>query len=128
MNYQIYLLVPLLFWGFLCYLVGRAATRFNRQATPWILLSILLSPLAAYILLLFSGNPQEALSLQEKEERIRRQHPERTDIREAALNEMNCPHCGAVVNPITEDGLHSSETEPWLLICDQCQGIIEPDV
>ena len=62
-----------------------------------------------------------------KEERIRQQHPERKDIREAAMNEMDCPHCGAAVNPITEDGLHSSEKEPWLLICNQCQGTIEPD-
>lgn len=66
--------------------------------------------------------------LREKEERIRQRHPERKDIREAALNEMECPHCKAVVNPVTGDGLHSPEAEPWLLICSQCQGTIEPDV
>jgi len=92
------------------------------------LLALLLSPLVALVFLYMAGDPQEALALQEKEERIRQQHPERKDVQEAALNEMSCPHCGAAVNPITEDGLHSSATEPWLLICNQCQGTIEPDV
>ena len=72
--------------------------------------------------------PHRAMALQEKEERIRQRHPERKDLREAALNEMQCPHCGAAVNPVTADGLHSPEAEPWLLICNQYQGRIEPDV
>ena len=35
--------------------------------------------------------PHRAMALQEKEERIRQRHPERKDLREAALNEMQCP-------------------------------------
>ena len=123
-----YIIVPTIFWLFLCYLGGRAASSFHRPPANWFLVAVFLSPLIAFVLLLLAGDPQQALTLREKEERLRQRHPERTDLREAVLNEMQCPHCGAAVNPITGDGLHSSEAEPWLLVCDQCQGTIEPDV
>ena len=60
--------------------------------------------------------------------RGRQLHPECTYIQEAVLNEMSCAHCGATVNPVTGDGLHSPETEPWMLICNQCQHMIVPDL
>ncbi len=47
---------------------------------------------------------------------------------EDAVYEMACPQCGAKVNPVTRQGLHSPELEPWLLICDNCQATIQPYV
>ena len=41
---------------------------------------------------------------------------------------MHCPGCGARVNPLTREGLHSPEREPWRLICDRCQETIQPEV
>jgi hypothetical protein len=116
------------FWFALCLLIARTASSLHRPPGTWVLLAILFSPPVAFVLLLFAGDPEEAEALREKEERLREKHPERKDLQEAAKNEMNCPHCGAAVNPITEDGLHSPPAEPWLLICNQCQGTIEPDV
>ncbi len=121
-------LALIIVWLLLCSLVGGVASSFRRPPATWFLLALVLSPLLALVLLLVAGDPQEAAALREKEERIRQRHPDRKDIREAALNELNCPHCGTTVNPVTGDGLDSSEAEPWLLICNQCQGKIEPDV
>jgi hypothetical protein len=128
MSHWVYFLVGLAVWLFFCIVVGRTATALGRPAATWFLIAVVISPLAAYVLLLLAGDAQLARALREKEERIRRLHPERTDIRDAALNETTCPACGAVVNPVTGDGLYTAETEPWLLFCDQCQGPIQPDV
>ncbi len=151
-----YLILAVAFWFLFSFFVGRTASSLHRSPVTWFLLALLCNPLLVLaILLCFIGDPPPAIwfllallcnpllvfailwiigdpeataALREREDRIRERHPERKDIREAALNEMNCPHCGAAVNPITEDGLHSSEREPWLLICNRCQGTIEPDV
>src|SRR5262245_43532472 len=128
MRDPLFVLVMIIFWLLLCAVVGGIASSFRRPAGLWFLLALVLSPLIALVLLFVVGDPQRAVALREKEERIRQRHPERKDIREAALNKMNCPRCGAVVNPVTGDGLHSSDAEPWLLICNQCQGKIEPNV
>jgi hypothetical protein len=128
MSHPADILVPLAVWLLFCCLVGRAAASFGRRPSPWFLLALLLSPLAAYVLLLLAGDARAALALREKEERLRRRHHDRADLREAALNEMDCPHCGAAVNPVTGDGLHCTEAEPWRLICDRCRGTIEPDL
>jgi hypothetical protein len=124
----LFILGPIIVWMLLCALVGRFAASFQRPPATWFLLAALLSPAVAAVILLCLGNPEQAIAMREKEERIRQRHPERTDLREAALSEMECPHCGAAVNPITEDGLHSLEAEPWLLLCNKCEGTIEPDV
>lgn len=121
-------LVPTVVWFFLCWLVGRVAASYRRPPATWFLLALLLSPVAAYVLLLLAGDPEEGVALREKEERIRQLHPELKDVRHAALNETRCPGCGATVNPVTGDGLHWPEAEPWLLICDQCEDRVEPDV
>src|SRR5205823_13628375 len=115
-------------WLAACSLVAWLASSRHRPPGTWLLLAVLLSPLGALILLLVLGDPESAMLLSEKEERIRQQHPDRKDIYEAALNEMKCPACGAEVNPVTGDGLHSPHAEPWLLICDRCQTRVEPDV
>ena len=124
---KLYLILWIAFWLLLSFLVGRFASSLHRSPAIWFLLALLCNPLLAFAILWVIGDPQATVAI-EREDRIRQRHPERKDIREAALNEMNCPHCGAAVNPITEDGLHSSEREPWLLICNRCQGMIEPDV
>jgi len=128
MNSLVLALVAIIPWLVVCSLVARLASSFHRPPATWFLLALLLSPLLVAVLLLILGDAERAIMLRESEERIRQRHPERTDLREAALNEMQCPHCGATVNPITEDGLHSPETQPWLLICNQCHGAIEPDL
>jgi hypothetical protein len=128
MSHLPYIVVPSVVWLLFCCLVGRAAASFGRRPSTWFLLALLLSPLAAYVLLLVAGDARSALALREKEERLRQRYPDRADLREAALNEMDCPHCGAPVNPVTGDGLHTTEAEPWLLICDRCQATIEPDL
>jgi hypothetical protein len=115
-------------WLVLSFLVARAATSFRRPPGTWFLISLFVGPVIALILLFVLGDPQDTEARREKEERIRRRHPERTDIREAAMNEMNCPRCGAEVNVVTCDGLHTAESEPWLLFCNNCDAQIEPDV
>lgn len=120
--------VPIAVWFFFCFLVGRAASAYRRPPATWFLLAALLSPLVAYVLLLVAGNPEQTDALRETEERIRRRHPELKDVRQAALNETQCPSCGADVNPITRDGLNSPEAEPWLLICNECGSRVEPEV
>ena len=120
-------LVLLAVWLLLCALVGRAAAAAHRPPATWFLLAALLSPMAAYALLLLAGDPEAGRALAEREDRIRRRHPGLKNVRDAALNEARCPRCGAEVNPVTGEGLHSPEEEPWLLICDGCQTPYEPD-
>ena len=120
-------LVLLAVWLLLCALVGRAASSFHRPPATWFLLAAVLSPLAAYALLLLAGDPKAGRAWAEREERIRRRHPGLKNVREAILNEAHCPRCGAEVNLITGEGLHTSDEEPWLLICDGCQSPYEPD-
>src|SRR4051794_39409812 len=88
-------------WLTLCFLVARAAAAYRRPPGTWFLLSLFVGPLIALILLYVVGDPQDAAELHDKEERIRQRHPDRKDIREAALNEMNCPTCGAELNVVT---------------------------
>lgn len=120
-------LVLLTVWLLLCALVGRAAASFHRPPATWFLVAALLSPLAAYALLLVAGDPEAGRARAEREARIRRRHPGLTNVRDAALNEAHCPRCGADVNLVTGDGLHTSEEEPWLLICDGCQAPYQPE-
>lgn len=127
MHDQLLLLVSLIAWMLVCAAVAKLAASLHRPPATWFLLARLLSPVIAAVLLIFIGDPEQARELREKEACMRQRHPGRTDVREAVLNEMQCPHCGATVNPITQDGLHSSEAKPWLLICDQCEGTIELD-
>jgi hypothetical protein len=115
-------------WLFFCVLVGRAAFSFHRSPAFWSLLAFVLSPLGAIVLLFIVGEVREDASLQEKEERIRSEHPEIQDVRQAAQNETQCPHCGAEINPVTGHGLHSPRATPWLLICSACLVEIEPEV
>ena len=113
-------------WIVLCLLVGWRATSYKRSPEAWFLLAMLFSPLAAFVFLLVANVPHAAVVRREREDRLRRAHPERADIREAALSELFCPKCGATLNPATGDGLHSPEDEPWVLICNQCATEIQP--
>jgi membrane protein implicated in regulation of membrane protease activity len=113
-------------WFALCLLVGWLATLYERSAGAWFLLAMLFSPLAAFVFLLVANVPHAAVVRREREDRLRRAHPERADIREAALGELSCPKCGATLNPATGDGLRSSDDEPWRLFCNQCGTEIEP--
>lgn len=122
------LIMAAVFWIGLCFLIGKIAAAYRRRASTWVLIALIASPLVALILLVFLGDPETAVEQQEKEERLRQLHPDRKDIREAALNEMQCPTCGAIVNPVTGDGLHTPESEPWRLRCNQCKADIQPDV
>jgi hypothetical protein len=110
----------------LCVLVGWLATSYQRSADAWFVLAVLFGPEAAFVFLLVANVPHAAAVRSEKEERVRREHPEWADVQEVALSELACPKCGATVNPATGDGLHSPEDEPWMLICNQCGAEIEP--
>src|SRR5581483_1793229 len=101
MKEPFFVLVPIVIWVLLCFAVGKAAAAYRRPAGAWFLLALLLSPLVAFAFLLVAGDGEQAAALREKEERIRRLHPDRKDIHEAALNETHCPHCGASINPVT---------------------------
>src|SRR3954451_25033057 len=68
-------LVLLAVWFLLCALVGRAASSLHRPPATWFLLAALLSPLAAYALLLLAGDPEAGRAWAEREDRIRRRHP-----------------------------------------------------
>lgn len=119
--------VVLVVWMFGCFLVGRLAVSYHREFGTWVLIALLTSPLIAFLLLQFAGDAEQARDLAEKEEDIRRRHPGLAHVRESAVNATHCPTCRAAVNPITRDGLHSPDAEPWLLLCDQCGGPVEPD-
>ncbi|HJZ93884.1 MAG TPA: hypothetical protein VKE40_23625 [Gemmataceae bacterium] len=127
MSETVIVLVLLAVWLLMCAMVGRAASSFHRPPGTWFLLAAVLSPLAAYVLLLLAGDPEAWRALAEREDRIRRRHPNLKNVREAVLNEAHCPRCGAEVNPVTGEGLHCPEEEPWLLICDGCQTTYQPD-
>ena len=121
-------LILLIVWLGLSLLVARLAVSYKRSGAAWFILAVLFSPLTALVFLVVADVPHAAVVLEEKEERLRRGHADRTDIRDLALSEMQCPKCGARVNPETGDGLHSPEGEPWLFLCNQCQAEIEPAV
>lgn len=122
------LLIAVVVWLGFCFLIGKIASAYRRPESTWVLIALLTSPLVALILLVFLGDPESAVEQQEKEERLRQLHPDRKDIREVALNELLCSTCGAAVNPVTGDGLHTPEGEPWRLRCNQCHADIQPDV
>lgn len=113
-------------WIPLCILVGMDAGGKLRSGFAWFLLAFLFSPFVAYIFLMIAGVSHNAVVRIEKEKVFRRQHPERSDVREVVANEMACPKCGAIVNPVAGDGLHSREDEPWVLLCDSCECEINP--
>jgi hypothetical protein len=50
------------------------------------------------------------------------------DVIDESRYSMRCPRCGARINPLTREGLHSPAGEPWLLICDGCDQTIQPEV
>jgi hypothetical protein len=102
-------------------------TEESSTPTIWYWLSFLISPIAAVVYFAGRDDGAEARELRKKEERIRRLHPDLKEVREAAVNEMQCPGCTATVNPVTMDGLHSRKGEPWTLICDRCNTQIVPD-
>ena len=123
-----FLPVGLIVWLAFCRLVGRMAASLNRRPDTWFLAALLASPLVAFLLLFMYGDARENAAMRDREERIRELHPEVKDVHLAALNETQCPHCGADVNPVTGNGLHSRERTPWVLVCNKCQGEIEPEV
>ena len=43
-------------------------------------------------------------------------------------NWIVCPNCSTPINTTTGRGLTSPEDEPWLMLCEQCQTEIQPDV
>lgn len=97
----------------------------------WYFLTFLVSPALACA---FFGNrdDEEARAarqkaIRQKEERIRREHPGLKEVREAAVNETQCPGCRATINPVTGDGYHAPEGEPWAMVCDRCGRRIDPD-
>ncbi len=92
------------------------------------LLSVVAAPLLGGIVIpgKFVDEERER-ELREKEQRIRSEHPELKDVHEAVVNDTTCPHCKAVINPITGDGYHSPPEEPWVMICNQCNATLEPD-
>jgi hypothetical protein len=61
-----------------------------------------------------------------QEQRGANPHSEHTDADEVGGAWVNCPHCGARVNPATGEGLHSPGGQSWVLICDTCQHRVEP--
>lgn len=134
-------LVVCIFWLLLSFLVGRMATSYKRSSVAWFLLALVFSPVIAWIFLIVADVPHSAFVLNEKEERVRQHYSDESesrntplsemnesDLRDIALSETQCPKCGTTVNPATGEGLHSSESEPWLLICDHCETMFEPDI
>jgi len=123
---EVAITIAALAWVPLCFLVAKAAKGHQRSATGWFALSFVFSPLVAYIFLIVADMPHKAVSRQQKTDRVRDRHPNRTVLRVEMEHEMDCPNCGAAVNSYTGDGLHSPEDEPWLLICDKCKTEIVP--
>ncbi len=94
--------------------------------SAWYWLTYVFSP-ALFWALFPNEDDERGRALREKEERIRRQHPDLKDVREAAVNETECPGCQATINPVTGDGFHSPPGEPWVMICNRCNRRVEPD-
>jgi hypothetical protein len=91
------------------------------------LLSVATAPITGFVLPTLLADPGRERELREKEQRIRSEHPELKDVREAAMNETLCPNCQAIINPITGDGYHSPPEEPWVMICNQCNATLDPE-
>jgi hypothetical protein len=125
MRLEIWLLSMILCLPF-SVLVGWMAKSYQRSSGAWFLLAVIFTPLVAFVFLLVAGVPHSAVVRKEKEERVRKQHPDRGDVSDIARSELDCPQCGATVNPATGDGLHSPESEPWRLICDKCEAEVVP--
>jgi len=119
--------VLIVLWFVLSFFVGWQAVSYRRSQLAWTLLALCFCPLVAYIFLVVAGVPYSAAAFDASVETVRKQHPERSDVREIALNELRCPKCGGTVYPITGDGLRSQDDEPWRLICKTCGSEIIPE-
>lgn len=125
LSIEVFLLYAILCLPFSA-LIGWMAKSYQRAPFAWFLLSVAFTPVAAFVFLLVADVPHGAVVRKEKEGRARSRHPAATSVREIALSELECPKCGAIVNPATGDGLDSPEDEPWRLICNQCGTEIQP--
>ncbi|WP_439626561.1 hypothetical protein [Gemmata sp.] len=105
---------------------GEPAAESSPKRSLWYWLLYVLSPALSWAVC-SQEDDERGRALREKEERIRREHPDLKDVREAAMNEMQCPACKSTINPITGDGYHSPRGEPWVMLCNQCKRRIEPD-
>ena len=72
------------------------------------------------------GQRDASRSVGFRERRVPLHDPDRTEASGVIGAELQCPYCGATVNPATGEGLHSPVGQAWVLICDQCQNRIEP--
>ena len=95
-----------------------------RSFWGWTILSLLFSPLAAFIFLEVAGPPLGAGDRLERDRRAERQRKAANEERHA---EYACPWCGNGVNLVTQKGLEMVENEPWRLICANCQREIDAD-
>lgn len=107
-------------------LVGWMAKYYQRSMIAWFVLSVVFSPVVAFVFLIVAGVPHSAVVRREKEERVRARHPDRSGVREMAMAESSCPRCGVNLNTATGDGVHSPDDEPWRMSCDACGTEIEP--
>jgi hypothetical protein len=105
---------------------GEPAAESSPKRSLWYWLLYVFSPALSWAVC-SQEDDERGRALREKEERIRREHPDLKDVREAAMNEVQCPGCKATINPITGDGYHSPQGEPWVMLCNQCKRCIEPD-
>ena len=108
--------------------VAQVARSYDRSPVVWFILSLLFSPVTSFIFLIVADVPHNAVAAKYQEDCLRKQYPEEKDLGQVALGETRCPQCGATVNTTTQDGLHSPEDEPWLLLCKRCQTAIEPPI
>ncbi len=109
-------------WIFFSLLVGSRAPKYHRSPGAWLLLSLIFSPLTAFVFLNVAGISYNAVVRKTKEQRLGAEHPELAGIaKELVLYETNCPACHAQVNPATGDGIAPApEDEPWRLACASC--------
>ncbi len=114
----------------LCLLVARMAKSYRRSPEGWFFLALVFSPLVAWIFLEVADVPHSAVVRAEDQKAVRVRHPEEDDrdVKLIAAHEGMCPHCGAVINTYTGEGLRNAEDESWKLLCTKCDREIPQDV
>ena len=93
-------------------IVGLMAKPYQRSTRAWFFLAMAFTAPVAFVFLLVAGFPNSGVVRNKKEEWTRTQHPERVDVSGIAQSELTCSQCGATINPVTGDALHSPEEEP----------------
>ena len=94
-NTEIIVLVAVVAWIALSFLVAARAKAYGRAPLGWFAISVILTPLVAFGVLLVSLARQQQADQQEKNDGPTDYVNQPTDVLDTAHYERKCPKCGA---------------------------------